>query len=55
MIRGMELVVLFGYLVVPVVVLLALYWVVRLAVRHALGDARRTAAGTGPSGPPTAP
>lgn len=28
------------YLVVPALVLLALYWVIRLAVRHALLDAR---------------
>lgn len=42
-------VILLGYLVIPAVILLALYWVIRLAVRHALADARGSAA---PYGPP---
>ncbi|NCT91456.1 hypothetical protein GXB85_10900 [Cellulomonas sp. APG4] len=42
-------VVLLLYLVIPAVILLALYWVIRLAVRHALTDVRGAA---GPYAPP---
>lgn len=42
--------VLLVYLVIPAVILLVLYWVIRLAVRHALTDVRRA---PGPDAPPT--
>ncbi|GAA3793480.1 hypothetical protein [Cellulomonas soli] len=44
--------VLFTYLLVPLFALLVLYWVIRLAVRHALADAAD--ATTVPTAAPTA-